>query len=256
MVSISKQQVQQRFARAKDSYTQHATAQYEICEYLAALIQSYVGKALPQLFEVGCGSGLLTHRLLDGLNVDRYIVNDIYPEIESFFRNIPHVELCIGDAEMIDFPKENNAIVSSSALQWMHDLPQFFQKVHESLEAQGWFIFSIFGPENLKEIKSLTGQGLAYSSSAYLKQQLIQHGFDVLHVEENKIVLDFLKPLSVLKHLKATGVTANTNGFAWTKNTLKKFDSDYTEQFSYSRADDLKHYPLTYHPIYIVARRV
>lgn len=255
-MSISKQQVQQRFSRAKDSYTQHATAQDEICAHLAHLIQAHVSKEIPQIFEVGCGSGMLTHRLLHSLSVDRYVVNDIYPEIQSFFQTFSNIEFCVGDAETIEFPKQNHLVVSSSALQWMHDLPKVFQKIYDALLPQSWFIFSIFGPDNLKEIKALTGQGLAYLSANHLKQQLRDTGFDVLHMEEARIILDFPKPLSVLKHLKATGVTANTTGFIWTKNTLKQFDADYTEQFSYIGLDHTKYYPLTYHPIYIVARRV
>ncbi|MEB3767513.1 malonyl-ACP O-methyltransferase BioC [Acinetobacter sp. MD2] len=254
-MQIDKRKVQQRFAKAKYSYSEQAVAQQQICQYLSVLIQQHCPVALKRVFEIGCGSGNLTHLLLPQLQVDQYIVNDLYPAVMEFFKHDANVDFCLGDAETIVYPKQLTAIVSSSALQWMNNLSDVFAKIQHALQLQGWFCFSIFGPDNLKEIKALTGQGLDYHSAEQLTEMLEQQGFEVLHCEEQQIELMFSHPLRVLKHLKATGVTANSHHFVWTKQRLQQFYHDYAE-FSQSSDQDNTYYRLTYHPIYIIARRI
>lgn len=254
-MQIDKTKVQQRFAKAKYSYSEQAVAQQQICQHLFELIQQHCPTHLKRIFEIGCGSGNLSRLLLQQLQVDQYIVNDIYPAVMEFFKHDAKVEFCLGDAESIVYPKQLSAIVSSSALQWMQNLPDVFAKIHQALQSQGWFCFSIFGEDNLKEIKALTGQGLEYHSAEQLKHLLQQQGFDVLHCEQHTIQLMFSHPLRVLKHLKATGVTANTQNFVWTKQRLQQFYQDYA-QFSQQVEKNDVYYSLTYHPIYIIARRI
>ena len=95
----------------------------------------------------------------------------------------------------------------------------------------------------------MTGQGLSYSSLDELKQQLEQNGFEVLLIESDFQYLYFEHPKAVLQHLKATGVTATSQNYRWAKQSLQQFYIDY-EQFR-----DDHGYRLTYHPIYVIARR-
>ncbi|MFT4021062.1 MAG: malonyl-ACP O-methyltransferase BioC [Acinetobacter sp.] len=254
---IDKRKVQQRFAKAKNSYADQAIAQQQICQQLALLIQQYCPEQLESVLEIGCGSGNLTRYIRQQQQIQRYILNDIYPDVMEFFpnhENEQHYEFCLGDAEKIAFPPDLTAVFSSSALQWMQDLSAVFHKIHRVLQSQGWLCFSIFGPENLKEIKALTGQGLDYLSATQLQNLLQQQGFDVLHCQSQIIPLTFSHPLQVLKHLKATGVTANPQDFVWTKQRLQQFYLDYA-QFSHKDGQENPQYTLTYHPIYVIARK-
>ena len=108
-------------AKARETYTLQAVAQQQICEHLAQLMQQFCPEQLPRIFEIGCGSGTLTHLLQQQFAVQRYVVNDLYAEVMEFFPE-QQVEFCIGDAEKIAFPNQLSAVVSSSALQWMQDL--------------------------------------------------------------------------------------------------------------------------------------
>jgi malonyl-CoA O-methyltransferase len=101
---------------------------------------------------------------------------------------------------------------------------------------------------NLTEIKKLTGQGLNYIPRI-LKRQLEENGFEVCLYKQNKSIY-FDHPKSVLQHLKATGVTATAKSHRWTKQSLQQFYSDY-QQFH-----DEQGFRLTYHPIYVIARRI
>ena len=161
---------------------------------------------------------------------------------------------CIGDIEQINIPDHLDLICSSSALQWMVDLEQLIKKIARALSKPAYFCFSTFGEQNLKETKQLTGQGLSYLSMDSIRDILIRQGFEVVYISEEQKILGFEQPKDILKHLKATGVTATSAGHRWTKSTLEQFYQDY-DQFSYVDVLNHKKFPLTYHPIYCVARR-
>ena len=253
---IDKSRVALRFAQAGQSYTEHAIAQKQICQHLMQLMLDHLPtQHQARVLEIGCGSGNLSHLLLQNLQIDLLILNDLYAEVQQHFSQQQQLEWRIGDIEQLEFPTQLNLVTSSSALQWMTDLQAVFTKVAYALVQQGFFCFSIFGQQNLKEIKALTGQGLEYHTLSELQQVLTQTGFDVLHLSEQIKTLHFSHPKQVLQHLKATGVTATSASHRWTKKTLQQFYQDY-QQFSEIDQQGQTQYVLSYHPIYCIARRI
>jgi len=77
-------------------------------------------------------------------------------------------------------------------------------------------------------------------------------GYEVLMQEEQRLILEFEHPREVLKHIKATGVQATADGFRWSKSSLRLFYEQYQQ---FQLPDDSQKYPLTYHPIYLIARK-
>jgi malonyl-CoA O-methyltransferase len=253
---IDKNQVAQRFAQAHQSYDEHAWAQQKICQNLYALLQQYLtSKSLHAVLDIGCGSGNMSRLLEQHLNIEQLFLNDLYPEIQSHFLDLAHAQFLIGDIEHIDLDMSLDLVVSSSALQWVQHLDRVFARIAGQLKPEHLFCFSTFGPQNLKEIKQLTGHGLRYLSVTELKQCLEQQGFEVLHLSEDFYVMSFEHAKQVLKHLKATGVTATATNFRWTKNTLNDFYLAY-DMLGTQTMHGQPSLPLTYHPIYCVARRV
>ena len=100
----------------------------------------------------------------------------------------------------------------------------------------------------MKEIRSVTGQGLPYRSLSELEAALAPH-YDLIHSEEEKLHRSFPSPLQVLYHLKETGVTG-TGKQHWTRRELNRFCEEYIRLFG-----DNQSVPLTYHPIYIIAKK-
>ncbi len=246
--------VAQHFARAHESYTQNAVVQKQICEHLLALIsEQNIPKQQDRIFEIGCGTGNLTRLMWQYFNSQKYMLNDLYSAVKSnFLEDSPQcIEWKVGDIEQLELPQQLNAIVSASALQWVNDLSLVLEKSKQALLPDGYFIFSTFGEKNLHEIKQLTGQGLNYLSPESLQKQLKNAGFNVLLMQEETIKMSFQHPQEVLKHLKATGVTATSNQFRWTKQSLQNFYESY-EQFKLEN----QQYLLTYHPIYCIARSI
>ena len=80
-------------------------------------------------------------------------------------------------------------------------------------------------------------------------------GFEILYISEQIETLNFEHPKQILQHLKATGVTATASNFRWTKQSLQDFYLNY-QQFSFQNEIGKALYPLSYHPIYCIARRM
>ena len=248
-MSINKALVAQRFAKAGQSYVEHAVVQKQISAQLFKYLKTYCPQSLPSVLEIGCGSGNLTHLFHSYFQVDQLFLNDLYEDVDQHFSTIENIAWLIGDIEQLHLPQSLDAVISSSALQWMTDLPTLLHRIHDALKPNAYFGFSTFGSDNLTEIKQLTGQGLNYYSSEVLKQKLEESGFEIVFIEEEQKHLYFDDPKSVLQHLKATGVTATAKSHRWTKQSLQQFYSDY-QQFH-----DEQGFRLTYHPIYVIARR-
>jgi malonyl-CoA O-methyltransferase/biotin synthesis protein BioG len=186
------------------------------------------------------------------LQPETLLLNDLCREMEECVKELcdgTTVQFVPGDAEAIDFPGETDLITSCSTLQWFNDPGAFFTRCHQALVADGLLAFSTFGATNMHEIRQLTGHGLDYPSIKEL-QALLSPGFDILHAEEEVISLPFPTPQAVLKHLKQTGVTG-TEKRMWTRGRLQSFCKEYTTRFS----DAAGNVSLTYHPIYIIARK-
>ena len=248
-VSINKALVAQRFAKAGQSYVEHAVVQKQISAQLFEYLKSYCPKTFDSVLEIGCGSGNLTHLFQTHFQFDQLFLNDLYEDVDQHFSTIQNIAWLIGDIEQLELPSELDAVISSSALQWMTDLPALLQRIHDALKPKGYLGFSTFGENNLIEIKQLTGQGLNYYSLEALQQQLQENGFEILLIQQAYKQAYFDHPKSVLQHLKATGVTATATSHRWTKQSLQQFYSDYQQFY------DEQGFRLTYHPIYVIARR-
>lgn len=248
-MSINKALVAQRFAKAGQSYVEHAVIQKQISAQLFEYLKAYCPQSLVSVLEIGCGSGNLTHLFQPYFQIEQLFLNDLYDDVEQHFLSVDKINWLIGDIEQLILPQSLDAVISSSALQWMIDLPALLQRIHSALKPNAYFCFSTFGPDNLTEIKQLTGQGLNYDDLDTLQQQLKQQGFELLFMHQEHKQRYFDHPKLILQHLKATGVTATAKSHRWTKQSLQQFYLDY-EQFH-----DEQGFRLTYHPIYVIARR-
>ena len=260
--SIDKALVAKRFCHSRDTYDREAHVQQQVAEkMMRRLLESLIPEVasaegmaarLRHIVEFGCGTGSYSRLLFHTLHPESLLLNDLCREMEECVKELcatPEVRFLAGDAESIDFPKETDLITSCSTLQWFNNPSAFFIRCHHSLKADGILAFSTFGTENMHQIRTLTGNGLEYLPLEELQIMLSPH-FDILHIEEETATLSFKTPQLVLKHLKETGVTGTENK-VWTRGRLQAFCEDYTRLFS----DKEGNVSLTYHPIYVLARK-
>ena len=145
-------------------------------------------------------------------------------------------------------PCRYDLIISSSTLQWVHDLPRLCRKLAAHLTPDGVLALALYGRENLREIRAVTGLGLRYMDLEQL-MAVVGTEFELRAAEQSRETLWFPDPISVLHHLRATGVNAIGQQRTWTRRQLNGFLAEYGQRFSGPRGVHL-----TYHPMYIVAR--
>lgn len=251
-----KRQLTSRFARAARTYEREAEAQRRIAGRMARLI---VERGAPRpggnVLEVGCGTGFLTRLLVEALRPARLVINDLCPEMRDCHADLieraaGRVAFLPGDAETVALPAGQQLVASCSALQWFAAPARFFRRVHALLDDGGLFAFSTFGRDNLREVRDVAGVGLSYPRTEELTRAL-RPSFDVLAADDGeRIRLAFATPLDVLSHLKRTGVTG-LSGRAWTRGDLRAFCERYAERHAAPQGG----VTLTYHPLYVVARK-
>ncbi len=250
MADIVKEEVKRRFSRSRASYDRNAEVQRAMAELLLdRFLLVTARREFESVTEIGCGSGMLTDLIECRLDCNRLHLIDLVPEWEEFHRHRAGTDFTAGDAEQIPLPAAD-LVLSNAALQWAADLPRLFDRIADSLRPGGFFGFSTFGPENLREIAALTGHRLSYRSGVELTE-LLDRRFEVLARHEEYRTLEFAAPIDVLRHLKATGVTAVGPAHRWTRGKLADFERTY--QDTYRNADG--RLPLTYHPILFIARK-
>ncbi len=251
---IDKERVRSSFGKHLFSYTQHAVVQASMAEELAWKLHNAHPGAFQRVFEIGCGSGVLTTAFLKRFPVEAYFANDLVEECRHEVAAIVKhhkdtvFDFAGGDIEQIPaFPEKLDVIISNATFQWLTNLPTFFQRLKQALRPGAFLAFSTFGPENLHEIRRLTGVGLDYMPRDDLYALLTRH-FEVLSCEELVMSLPFRSPLSVLRHMRLTGVTG-VEKRSWTKSGLREFEQQYWAQFG-----ENEEVPLTYHPIWCLVR--
>ncbi|OBX11202.1 hypothetical protein QV09_03505 [Gallibacterium salpingitidis] len=251
MVLINKQQIKNCFAAAQASYPQYAIAQQQINQRLITLLAKSGVKHFDRVFEIGCGTGDLTDRLLNYATIEHFYLNDLYQSevITQLLQQQPQIMFIAGDIEQLSLSEKFDLIASASTVQWLEDKPQFLQRCAAQLKADGTLLFNSFASDNLSEIRELTGIGLVYPQVEQW-QQWLKASFTIQHLSVETIQLSFPSPLAVLQHLRNTGVTAIQKQF-WTKQKLQRFIAEYQDRFSNKNGQ----VSLTYRPLYVVATK-
>ena len=249
-----KKLIRLRFEQAADTYEQHATVQHRVAEHLLAMLAKAAPAFSPQqALEIGCCTGLLTQRIFERFpGLSHLTISDLVAAFEECIcRKIgPKAEkmtFVAGDIESVRLPGRYDLIISSSTLHWVHDFPAVCDKLHSHLESNGLFALSLYGKENLREIREVAGVGLVYRTLDQLLT-VMSDRFEILAAEEALEVLWYTDPLAVLKHLRATGVNS-IGQKAWTRRQVTDFIQKYQRQFGGEQG-----VRLSYHPLFVIAR--
>lgn len=248
---MNKTLIAERFSKAIGTYTREADIQQQIAEKMTVLLQQHLlTSSFGKVVEFGCGTGNYSRMLYQAFQPEQLLLNDICNEMKICCTDLLNKGAIFlsGDAETLPFPENTELITSCSTLQWFDNPEIFFYHCNNYLSRNGYLAFTTFGEENMKEIRHITGHGLPYRSLAQLKSALTPL-YDIIHSEEELFVQRFGTPLQVLYHLKETGVTG-TGKHHWTRRKLNHFCQEYTRLFN-----DGSSVALTYHPIYIIAKK-
>ena len=245
---INKKLIKQRFANSLNggTYDNNASIQQKIATTLHDLWKSTIGiKNDAEILEIGCGTGFLTRLYATSAYPAKLVLNDLcHVPTVTLNLNVTDYKKKKKDAEQLTFPAHSfDYIVSSSAIQWLENLPLFFNRIHRWLKHGGAIVISTFGSNNMKEIKESIKISLNYKGADWYYNE-IKRNFDIVLINEQHETMLFDTPLDVLRHIQSTGVNSINNKKA-SSGTIKRLLMNYPQVGG--------KFPLTYNPIYIIA---
>lgn len=249
MQKVDKTLVGKRFARSLETYSEQAVVQRVTAGKMLDELIRLKNSRFSRVFEVGCGSGILTRMIAERLDTNKLFANDLVADCRNYVENICNAEFFPGDIEQLDnLPGDLNLIISNATFQWLHHFEHTLEKMAGLLAKDGILAFSTFGPENVRELSQVKDVSLNYLSGDQLSREVDKH-YEVIFLDEDVVTVEFSDPMAVLKHLKNTG-TNSLSDKIWTKSALKKFATEY-----YTRYRTKNGVSLTYHPVIVIARK-
>lgn len=242
-----KRQIAKSFGRMAETYDTHAQMQRRIAQTLCQLMGT---PRAERVMEIGCGTGFVTRQLTERYGAERITINDISAEMCQRTAQTLGIEKTItGDAESIELPTGLDLIVSASTFQWFADLRTALSKMADSLNTGGTLAFSTFGPDNLREVRGITGRGLHYPTPEEIEEMLRdRYTIETTHRSTEALLLG--SAMEVVRHLHHTGVNA-LRDTPLTRSGLSAFCSAYEKE--HRQADG--QVPLTYDALYFVCKK-
>lgn len=232
------------FEKSFDKYDENAFVQKILAENLSEQIFA-VKNSFDTVFEIGCGTGLLTRCINNKITFKKYFANDLTEKSKNYIAKIlPEFTFIHGNAQKIKPPHNIDLLTANAVFQWFNNLDKFINYYKPYLNKNAILAFSTFGKDNFSEIQNITGLGLNYLSQQEIIN-ILKPDFDILYTNEYKYKLDFNTPLELLAHMKNTGVNSLKKKI-WSFKNVKDFCTDYMEKY--------ENITLTYNPIIITAK--
>ncbi len=161
---IDKREVRRAFSRAAPSYDASAVLQREVCRRMLERLD-YIRLRPTRLLDAGCGTGWGTRQLAQRYPAAQLVALDIAKGMletgrdrsawwRKLFSGRREFPLC-ADVEALPLSSASMQMIwSNLTLQWCNDLPATFRELHRVLATEGLLLFSTFGPDTLKELRS------------------------------------------------------------------------------------------------------
>jgi len=199
------------FSAAADGYEQAATAQ----DWAAEQILSFLPPPAAAFrgLEIGCGTGLLTRRLLAYCPAD-WTITDLSPHMLDKARCCgPATYACLdGERDPLPHPPYD-LIVSNLAFQWFDDLPTAIQHLRAALRPGGQLIFSTMGQNSFAEWRTAHQQlGLQSGLMTYPDAETLRQAVPGAEIDEAVFPLHFDYAGHFARSLKQLGATVPQPG--------------------------------------------
>ena len=255
-VRPSQNRIRQSFARSLPSYHGAAIAQAQIASLLADALQAAGAPVgFHQALEFGCGTGLFTAALLQRFAIDELMLNDLVAQsVTSLWpilkRHKSQTTFHVGPIESLPLPTRLDLIASASTVQWIADPAALVTRLAQHLCPGGWLALSGFGRNHFAELRAVGGgtQAPSYLDPADWRA-LLPPGMQLHSVTEQTISVPFTSAISLLKHLRQTGVNAGAHR-QWTRANLAEFDAKLRS--AQPPGDDIT---LSYCPVLVIAQK-
>lgn len=227
---IDKRAVRRAFSKAAHAYDAAAVLQREVCSRLLENLDC-VRIQPERVLDIGSGTGWGTRQLAERYKRADVVSLDIALGMlqasrdtagwwKKLFSGSKHRYIC-ADAEALPLAAQSMDMAwSNLALQWCNDLPQTFAGLHRVLRTEGLLIFSTFGPDTLKELRTAF-QGVdgynhinRFADMHDIGDMLVAAGFADPVLEMEHITLTYHDVRAVMQDLRSIGAHNATAGRA------------------------------------------
>jgi malonyl-CoA O-methyltransferase len=249
--------VRNSFDRASGTYEAAAVLQARVADELGARLDFF--KFDPRVVvDLGAGTGRLTRELKRRYRRSTVIALDSAPGmLREARRNnglFKRFERVCADVRRLPFADGSvDLAVSNLMLQWCDDLDVAFAEVRRVLKPDGFFSFTTFGPDTLRELRAAwaTVDDLSHVNTFIdmhdIGDALVRAGLTEPVLDVERVTLTYPDVLSLMRDLKTIGahnVTAGRPRGLTGRARLRRMEAAYES----ARRDNL--IPASYEVVY------
>ena len=229
-LAVDRTLVRRSFERAAATYDAAAVLQNEVCRRMLARLD-YIKLAPATVLDAGSGTGNAVAGLLARYPRSHVVALDIAlnmvrrarerrPWWRSLFdRGGPRLAAVCCDIEQLPLASGRADLVwSNLAIQWINEPQQAFAEMHRVLAPGGLVLFSSFGPDTLKELRTAF-QGVDRRTHVHsfidmhdVGDRLVACGFADPVMDMEVVTLTYDDVRGLMRDLKAIGARNATLG--------------------------------------------
>jgi malonyl-CoA O-methyltransferase len=219
---LEKAGVRAAFDRASATYEPAAVLQSRVAEELLGRLEPFDFQPAA-ILDLGAGTGRLAAQLKRRYRRSTVIALDLAPgmlrEAARHQRFLRRFERVCADAAHLPLRSGSVDIVFSNLmLQWCDPLEEALAEVRRVLKPRGFFVFSTFGPDTLRELRSAWAGADSYNhvnrfldvhdvGDAIVRAGLVEPVLDV-----DRLQVTYSDALALMRDLKSIGARNATAG--------------------------------------------
>ena len=209
--------VQRAFDSAADAYDEHAVLQHEVAQRLLSRLD-WLKIAPATILDLGSGTGQQTVELMQRYRSARVVALDLSTAMLRKTRKrgrwLKRPAVVCGNSQLLPLADASmDMVFSSLSLQWCDQPELAFAEIRRVLKPDGVLLFSTFGPDTLKELRSSwaavdSGHHVhAFMDMHDVGDIIVQSGLQEPVMEREVITLTYDTARAVMRDLKYIGAS-------------------------------------------------
>lgn len=242
MMRVNKDLARRRFSKAARAYDKWSQPQKDMADTLMGMLDPTAD--IETILELGCGTGLLTERLIDAYPDAMITAIDMadgmIQKCLTKWNGGGKIRFIVADAEEYLPDSRFDLIVSNSCFQWLSDLPATLRRCAQWLKPAGTLAYSAPAQGSLRELQACYSAATSGKSAGhelpsvedYLRHTVSRLG--LLRSKTTEIVYTYDSPEQVLEAVRSIGATRAVagDGIGLTRGQLFKMLQHYQNEFS------------------------